>query len=177
MQELFKSIEAVQNFLRDVPLSSSTVADYQIRYRSIYDYCESNNISCFSKCEAQLFIDIQKERYKNGYIGERQYRKLRRCASLLAAYMESEELVWKSTVFPAKTLCEYYANVLIAYKTYLYPLLAPGTIQGVLSKIRQFLFFLESEGIYDLQFYGEKVQPSKNLHFSGMCDIIFLTRK
>ena len=27
------------------------------------------------------------------------------------------------------------------------------------------------------QFYGEKVQPPKNLHFSGMCDIIFFARK
>ena len=152
MQELIKSVEAVVDFLRNVPLNGSTVTDYQSRYRSILAYCESNNIFYFSKYEAQVFISIQKARCKNGYIGERQFRRLRRCASLLAAYTEGEELVWESAVFPAKTLCEYYVNVLVDYKTYLYPFLAPNTILGVLSRIRQFLFFLESEGIYDLTF-------------------------
>jgi integrase len=99
--------------------------------------------------EAKVFTDIQASRHKTGEIGERQLRKLRRAATLLSDCMEGKDLEWKSAVFPAKVLGEGFADVLSEYGSSLLPFLASGTIQGVLSMVRQFLFFLEASGLSD----------------------------
>jgi len=144
------SIEIVLDFLRKIPLSASTVSSYQDRYKTILAYCESNGIAHLSYSEAQKYIDHHLTRCNNGQISERHYRQLRRAAFLLADCMHGHELVWKSIVFPRKTLAENYEKIIAEYKAYLSPLLAQGTIRGVLSTIRKFLFFLEGSGICDL---------------------------
>ena len=139
-QNVGDSIKTILDFLKSIPLSESTVRDYKIRCQNILSYCDSNGIDCFSHSEAQTFINLQAIRFKNGQIGGRHLRRLRRSAFLLAECTEGKKLVWKSAVFPARVLGEYYKNVLADYKAHLFPLLAPGTIRGVLSMILHFLF-------------------------------------
>ena len=177
-QNMGDSIGIVLDFLRKIPLSGSTVNDYQIRYRSILAYCESSGIVCFSHSEAQVFTDHQTIRFRTGQISERHLRKLRRSAFLLAECMEGKELVWRNAVFRSKALGKYYANVLADYETYLRPLLAPGTVQCVLSMIRQFLLFLERSGVCGLtQLTADHVkrylQGAMGKHKNSMANLIW----
>jgi len=96
--------------------------------------------------------------------------------------MQGQELVWKSIVFPRKALVENYEEVLAEYKAYLSPLLAQGTIRSVLSTIRQFLFFLESNGICDLMqleadYVKRFIQDVADKHKSTMGDLIWAMQR
>jgi site-specific recombinase XerD len=181
-QKIGDSIEGVLDFLRSIPLSDNTVGDYQVRYRSILAYCDSKGIVCFSENEARMFTDCQMIRFRNGEISERHLRKLRRSAFLLAEYMEGKELVWKSAVFPDRELGKYYANVLDDYTACLSQLLASGTVRRVLSMIRKFLFFLESNGIYEFtRLTADHVKlflhDVAKKHKNSMADLIWAMRQ
>ena len=147
MEEINKAIGNILEALRDIPLSSETVDDYRTRLNHIGNYCKSNGIILFSHSEAQVFTDSQTVRVKNGHIGDRQFRKLRRSAYLLADCMQGKDITWGSVVFAAKPLCEYYATALKDYESYLKPMLATSTIRVATSATRQFLYFLEGIGI------------------------------
>jgi len=149
MQKITDAIEAVLDFLRGINLGVDTVNDYQTRYRAIRVYCENSGIAWFSHNEAKAFTDSQAIRCENGQIGERHFRRLRRSAFLLADCMQGKKLVWKNATFPAKTLGKHFAVVLIEYEASLSSLLAPGTVQSIMSMTRQFLFFMEGSGLCD----------------------------
>ena len=150
MQEVSEAIEGVLGFLRAVPLSNETVKGYQIRYRLIQKYCRNNGIIWFSHNEAQLFTDMQMVRCKSDEISARTFRNLRRAAFLLAKSSQDEALIWGSTIYPERVLSEHYADILSKYKSYLSTVLAPSTTQVVLSKVRQFLLFIESGGLWNI---------------------------
>jgi integrase len=150
MQEIIKSIEKIKEFLREVPLSDSTLSSYHCTFTSILAYCERNGIACFSKDAAQAYITILNNKCKSGNIGDRYLRKLRRSACLLSACMEGENLTLKRAVFPARTLNDYYADVLIDFENHISQSLAPGSIRGIVSTIRKFLFYLEDGGILSI---------------------------
>ena len=65
-QKIGDSIKVVLDFLREIPLSASTVNNYHSRYRTILAYCESNGISWFPHSEARKFTDHQMTQYTNG---------------------------------------------------------------------------------------------------------------
>ena len=176
------AVKIVLDFLRSIPLCASTVCNYQDRYRTIITYCESNGITHLSHSEAQKFTDYQMTRYDDGHIGDRHYRQLRRAAFLLADCMQGNKLEWNSIVFPRKPVAENYEKVLAEYKSFLSTLLAHGTIRGVLTVVRQFLFFLESIGICNLT-HLEAVHVKRFIHDvadkhkSSMGDLIWAIKQ
>ena len=182
MEEFNEAISRILDFLKGIPLSTATVDRYKALLGQICKYCESNDIVLFSHSEAQSFISSQTKRCTNGQIGERQLRNLRRSATLLADCMEGKRLIWKSAVFPAKTLCEGFATTLSEYNTYLMPLLAAGTIQCVMSMTRQFLFFLESSGLSgfaqltanDVNLFMQSISEKRK---NSMSDLAWALRK
>ena len=139
MQKISDTIGIVLDFLKEVPLGANTVNAYKVSLKGIQSYCEKNSIIAFSHKEAQAFTEIQREKRVNGEISDRYFRRGRRSAFLLANCVQSGYFVWKSAVFPQKTLGEYYANVLIEYQVYISSIIAPSTIKVVVSMIRRFL--------------------------------------
>ena len=182
MEELNKAIGNILEVLRSVPLSDGTVNGYKEQYRYIYKYCESGNIIAFLREEAETFTDMQMSRWKEGQIGERQFRKLRRSAYLLANCMQGEKIIWKSAVFPPRSLEKHFAGTLKDFETSLLPYLASGTINVMLSAVRKFLFFLEDIGLrsFDhleaghLRKYVESVADN---HQGSMADLVWHIRK
>ena len=147
IQKIGDSIEQVLDFLKGIPLSTATVKSYENRYQIIHTYCKKSGVAWFSRSEAQAFTDIQMTKYENGLIGQRHFRYLRKAADLLADCMQGKPLIWGNRGSAKKPACECFSNTLAEYETYLSDFLAPRTIKGVISMIRQFLFSLESRGL------------------------------
>ena len=163
-------------------MSNKTVNAYKSTFQSIRSYCEKNEINYFSHNEAQVYTEIHRKRFTSGQISERHFRKLRRSAFLIADYIQNGILCWKSVTFPKKMLNEHFSSALTQFEEYLSPLIAPGTIRGVTSMIRQLLFFVEAsklDSIAELKadhvklFLQSMVDKCKN----SMGDLVWAMRK
>jgi len=150
MQTISAAIDTVLDFIRELELSDSTWDDYKTRLQTIHLYCEKKGISLFSHKEAQTFTDVQMARQERGQISARHFRRLRRAAFLLADCTQGKQLYWKRIIFPDKAIGERFSRILTEYGDYLSPSLAQSTIGGVVSMIRQFLLFLEEDGLHSI---------------------------
>jgi integrase len=150
MLKVSEAIESLVDFVGGAMLSDAVVKDYKIRLRFIRAYCDVSGITWFSQQEALIFICNQMVRLKNSEINDRHFRRLKRSAFLLAECTQGKGLTLKNVTFPARMLSEQYENIYIKYKDYISLSLAPSTIVSVMSRVRQFLLFLESSGVQSL---------------------------
>lgn len=148
MQKIMEAIECVLAFLRNIPLSSSSIKQYKIYLlSSIVPYCEANGIRIFSDDEMHAYAEEQMSKAKNGEFSKSTMIHRRKAAALLADYMQGRELVWGHKSFKQKKLCKYFEEILADYYTYISQSLALRTIRGHICIIRQFLVFIEQNSM------------------------------
>ena len=182
MQRIIESVDSVLSFLRSNHLGIHAIKHYESAYRTICAYCTERGLQWVYDDEAREFSNIQQERYENGLICWDYFTHLRKSANLLADCMQGKELRWQITRFPQKTLSGYFANTINEWSASLEPLLATGTINGAVSYVRQFLFFLESSGVYDFTLLKEDhvklfLENVAGTHQNSMGAIIWSLRK
>jgi len=149
MERIIKAINYVLEFLTAAQLNAGTVGNYRSFYRTISAFCESNSIDQFGDSEAGLFIQNQMQRHEKGEIGQIYFRHLRKAAVLLKNHMQGKELSWTKDVYHVKKLSKCFEDILAGYNEYLVKTLAVGTCRNAVSVARQFLVFLENNGVYD----------------------------
>jgi len=148
MQKIMEAIECVLAFLRNIPLSSSSIRQYKIYLLSnIVPYCEVNCIRIFSDDEMHAYAEEQMSKAKNGEFSKSTAIHRRKAAALLTDCMQGRELVWEHKNFKQQKLCEYFEEILADYSTHLSQSLAPRTIRTHIGIIRQFLVFIEQNGM------------------------------
>ena len=135
------AISAVLTFLKEVPLSASTVNLYRISYITIHKFCHHNGFTIFSENEAETFIKFQQDRLEKGEIGPRHFARLRRAATILMNYLTDRVLKWEHLKFNQRWLSGSYETVIQKFEYHLAQSFAPKTILRLLSVARQFLFF------------------------------------
>ena len=84
---------------------------------------------------------------KNGEFSKSTMIHRRKAAALLADCMQGRELVWKHKSFNQRTPCEYFEEILAEYCTHISKSLVIGTIRRHIGIIRQFLVFIEQNGV------------------------------
>lgn len=141
--------EAVLDFLKGIPMSSSTVKYYRSCYRTINMYCQSNSIGRFFHDDAEDFRKFQMNRHENGEIGRVYALTLRKAAFMLADVMGGKELVWERKNYHQKHFCAEYERVIIEFEDNIAPSLSPGSVKNVMLMTRQFLEHLENSGMRD----------------------------
>ena len=148
MQKSIKeSSDAVLAFLKGIPMSAATVRYYGSCYRTIGNYCQTNNINTFTESEAEAFISYQMRRHENGEINLVYALTLRKAAMMLMDCMRGRNLVWERRNYNQKQLCEIFEQKLNEYEASVTQTLAPGSVRLTVQVIRQFLSFLESINI------------------------------
>ena len=149
MEKIIEAIDRVLEFLRKTQLETDTINCYQGYYRTIIAFCESNGIIHFGDGETALFIHYQNLRCEKGEIVRSYFNKLRKAAKLLASQMHNRELEWRRDIYHLKKLCEKFEIALAKYYEDIAKTLAASTCKSALSIARQFLIFLENDGLYD----------------------------
>jgi len=148
MQKIMEAIECVLAFLRNIPLSSSSIKQYKIHLQSsIVPYCEANCIGSFSDDEMQTYAEEQMSKAKNGEFRRSTMIHRRKAAALLADCMQGRELEWEHKSFKQRKLCEYFEEILADYCTHISKFLALRTIRRHICIIRQFLVFIEQNSM------------------------------
>jgi len=141
--------EKVLDFLREIPMSVSTVRYYGSCYRTIGRYCKRYGIRGFSEQDAIDFSKYQIKRHEEGEIGLVYALTLRKAAAMLADSMNGKELVWKRRNYRQRQLCECYESTLIEFEEWIASTLAPGSVQVIMQMARQFLGYLEDVDVRD----------------------------
>ena len=108
MEKIMEASGCVLEFLRKIPLRSSTIKQYKIYLRSsIVPYCEANCIGSFSDDEMQAYVEEQMSKAKNGEFSRSTMIHRRKAAALLADCMQGRELVWEHKSFKKRKLSKY----------------------------------------------------------------------
>lgn len=148
MKTIAEAIDYVLAFLQGIPLSSSSIKQYRIYLRgSITSYCKANCIGIFADDEMQAYVREQILKAKNGEFGRSTMTHRRRAAALLADCMQGKDLIWKHKNFRQEKLCSYFERVAADYCIHISQSLAPRTTQRYVCIIRQFLIFIEQNGM------------------------------
>ena len=143
--------EKVLEFLRGIPMSASTVRYYSSCYRTIAVYCKHYGISVFTEQDSRDFSEFQMKRHKDGKIGLVYALTLRKAAAMLADSIAGKELVWERRNYSQRRLIDCFESTLTEFRDWLAPSLAPGSVRVVMQMVRQFLGYLEDEGIRDFR--------------------------
>jgi len=148
MQKIMAAVECVLAFLHKIPLSNSTLRKYKVYFRSsILPYCEANCLGSFSDEKMQAYAEEQISKLRNGEFGKSTMIHRRKAAALLADCMQGRVLAWEHKSFKQRKLCEHFDEIVANYSTYSFKCLAPRTIRRHICIIRQFLGFIEKNGI------------------------------
>mgnify|MGYP005849731501 CR=1 FL=1 len=151
MQKINEEKEAVFEFLKKVPLKASTVRTYESCYRAIETFCRGNDISTFTKEEADAFCNSQMIRCEKGEISLGRVQRMRRAATLLVYQMTDIELVWKQENYRQNSLNSIYEETLSKFRIFLTPSLAPSSVNNIMLTTRSFLAFMECCGKKDIE--------------------------
>ena len=152
MEKIKAAAEDVLAFLRNVPLSDSSIEQYKVHlFGGIVPFCEANGIEDFSDTVMLVYIEGQMSKAKQGELTVDYVVHRRKAAALLADCMQGRELVWGRKNYRQKKLCGYFESVLVGYDANILQRLARYTRQGHICIIRQFLAFLEQNGIHGFE--------------------------
>lgn len=139
--------EIVLSFLKDIPMSASTVKFYRSCYRTANRFCEQHRIEAFTDKVARSFIELQTERYEKGEIKLIYTLTLRKAAMMLADCTEGRELKWERRNYKLKRLSESYESILLEFESNIKQSLSNGSLKNVIQMVRLFLDYLECSGV------------------------------
>ena len=149
MRKIIESVDYVLEFLVQIPLSTNTIRAYRHCYKRIIIYCHDREMHTFTDKEADCFMKAQLLRMENGEIRPQHFRLQRRAATLLADQMHDRELCSTVRRYNSKALSEKSKVTLTEFASVLSKTLSPGTIRITLGIVKQFLFFLEENKVYN----------------------------
>jgi len=141
--------ETILDFLKEIPMSASTVKYYQSCYRTINRYCQCNDINSFSDSDEEDFRKSQMNRHEKGEISRVYALILRKAAAMLSDCMGGKELVWERRNYNPKSFCAKYEYVLFKFEDCIAQSLSPGSVKNIMITTRQFLEHLENVGVWD----------------------------
>lgn len=151
MQKIMDAVECVLEFLRKLNFSQNTIDRCGRDFRnSIIPYCKVNGIESFTDEDMQSYAEVQMLKANNAELHLGYAQHLRRTAALLADYMRDGELVWGYKFYKRSHLCAYFEKTLADFKTQISQSFSHNSVKKYTCIIRQFLVFLEHDGIEDL---------------------------
>lgn len=138
-------IEKVTEYTKELNLSPKLFKEYQRGYDKIFHYCIDNQLFSFSSEDAQKFCQLHQTEFK-----EYTFKRLCKTAYTVAEYFETETFVWKRVSFSHYPISKEFEKILVDFKQTLLQHLSSGTVRGSIVIIRQFLHYLERDGICHL---------------------------
>ena len=144
---LREHIDYVIQCTKDLGLSQSTIDRYVRHYEEVFLYCTKNEIETFSYQDA---ADCCNLKYGTDFQNSRA-RPARKAAYTVARYFDIGEFDWSSVTFITRNPeSAEYKELIRLFKQELSKKLSPGTVRPEIIIIRQFLYFLEQAGVWDV---------------------------
>jgi len=152
-----EEVGIVLDFLKRVPLSTSTVNGYRNCYTRIISYCESAGIDAFTDEEAEGFVKSRLKRMDGGEFSPQQFRLYRKAATLLADQVHGRELKQGVRRYNQEKIHRQFEQIFKDFETYLSHYLSKGTVRISVGVIRQFLLFLGDNGVSDISLVTQEI--------------------
>ena len=92
MKDLNKKVQDIMETIKSIPLSKSTVNNYNSFFKEILKYCQERGLERFGYSSVSGFMSFQKERLEGGEINKRTYLSKRKPAWVLAGYTETGKI-------------------------------------------------------------------------------------
>lgn len=128
----------------ELQLSHYQFNRYRAQYEEIFQYCIEHELTVFESHHAEKFCK-QKCPISKKYM-EKEIRKI---AYTVAGYFETGIFTWKPVTVPRYPVSDKYEELMSRFQFELLKTLGTGTVRVSMGIIRQFLHFLESEGVTD----------------------------
>ncbi len=131
-------------------LSHQQFNRYSARYEDIFQYCIEHELTVFEHHHANDFCK-QKCPVSKEYMA----KELRKIAYTVAGYFKTGVFTWKTVTVTRYPISEKYEELMSRFQSELLKTLGTGTVRVSLGIIRQFLYFLEQEGVTDASFIAD----------------------
>ena len=145
--DLRKHIDYVIQCTKELGLTQSTVDHYIRHYEAVFLYCSKKGMDVFTYqdaadfCRIKYGTDPKKSTDKNA----------RKAAYTVARYFENGEFRWDAITFITRDpVSAEYKELMASFKQGLSKKLSPGTVRPEMIIVRQFLYFLEQTGVWDV---------------------------
>lgn len=135
----------------ELQLSNHQFNRYIARYEDIFQYCTARELTIFEPQHAEDFCKLKcpaSKKYKA--------KEIRKIAYTVAEYFKTGVFRWKTVTVPRFPVSEKYEELMLQFQSELLKTLGTGTVRVSMGIIRQFLYFLEKEGVTDASFMEEK---------------------
>lgn len=144
---LREHIDYVTKCTKELGLTKRTVAHYIRHYEEVFLYCTENGIDVFTHQDAAELC-----RLKYGAESKKSTAKdARKAAYTVARYFENGEFRWEHVTFITRDpISAEYKELMTLFKQELSKKLSPGTVRVEMIIVRQFLYFLEQAGVWDV---------------------------
>ena len=143
------AIDKVMGYFKEIPLSSYSITAYQNCYKSMSAFL-SSSITLLSCREIAAYMEKQNALWGDGKISKKRYKYSRRAAKILLVYLQNGELTWKHYSYENSKLHEKFNSILTNFSANLLSqAYARGSIQVIMSSVKQFLNYVEDCGVYD----------------------------
>ena len=136
-------------------LSAKAFNKYSVHFKRIMQYCVDNDLVAFSYEDAWRFSDIVSKEAK-----PYQFKEFRKVAYTVAGYFESGEFQWRRISKLRLPDSREFKEAFLKFEKKSLETLASGTVRLETTIIRQFLFFLEANGVFC--FSSMSIQHVKN---------------
>lgn len=128
----------------ELQLSHYQFNRYSVRYEEIFQYCTEHELTIFERQHAEDFCK-QKCLVSKKYM-EKEIRKI---AYTVAEYFKTGVFTWKAVTIQRYPISEQYEELMSRFQSELLKTLGTGTVRVSMVIIKQFLYFLENEGVMD----------------------------
>lgn len=128
----------------ELQLSHHQFKRYHARYEEIFQYCIEHELIVFESQHAEDFCK-QKCLVSKKYMA----REIRKIAYTVVRYFKTGIFTWKPVTVPRYPVSEKYEELMSRFQSELLKTLGTGTVRVSMGIIRQFLYFLEKEGVTD----------------------------
>lgn len=131
---------------KELGLTQGTVKHYIRHYEAVFLHCTEMGMDVFTYQDAADFC-----RLKCGADFKKSTAKsTRKAAYTVARYFETGEFSWDAVTFITRDPASAeYKELMASFKQELSQKLSPGTVRPEMIIVRQFLYFLEQDGVLD----------------------------
>lgn len=131
----------------ELQLSHRQFNRYSARYEDIFQYCTEHELTVFEHHHADDFCE------QNCPVSKKYVAKdFRKIAYTVAEYFKTGEFTWRRVAVTQYPISRDYEELMSRFQAELLKTLGAGTVRVSMGIIRQFLYFLEKEGVTDASF-------------------------
>lgn len=143
MKDLNKKVQDIMETIKSIPLSKSTVNNYNYFFKEILKYCQERGLGHFSYSSVDEFMRFQRERMECGKISERTYLEKRKAAWVLANYTETGKIDLCRHRYNRDKLNCHFSLILNNFQSKLKIEVAESTGVEIIYEAKGFFIFLE----------------------------------